>query len=360
MPELPALYTTAQPGSILWNAGRAMAFADLKDFNGGSFAVKARQSYGAALTRMRLIANDSKKLTQDGILAALLLIDKFELIYLSRRELLGPHKNALKHILYFRGEEHFQDRVHTEFWRAAQQRLQAQRITQRDDSEDEQLSWISKPNASLPDLHVCVDVEKMVVLCSAGRKLMQESDAVHEAKRASELLKKMREVVDSMQSWGPQVDDGWRPQRVDIYPAKEGESPATSRFTMSPMLQYSDPWLAYKWNFHAASQIVLRQSMVEIMEHSSNLQDVEEDSNAEEIAAMEEATIQLATTIIGSCVPLLGFSKETSLHTRGKMAKRFFAVCALWVVQQARFTSTEQKETATEVLEWIDRTHRLG
>ena len=367
MRDLPALYSSAQPGTILWHAVRAIAFAGLRDHDSGSFAVKARESYGLALTRMRLLSDDGSKLVEDRILAALLLIDAFEKIHLSRQEPLGPHKDAIRHILALRGEEQFQSQKQFELWRAAQQRLQAQRIAQRDGPDDEQLEWISKLNVSLPDLHVCVDVEKMVVLCSAARKVVQdgggkEIQSAEGAMRAKELLETMREIVASMDEWSRQVDAVWLPRRTDADPAMVRKSHQDTKpsFRRSQTLEYSDPWLAYKWNFHNASQIVLRQSMVEVMEYLSNHRHGQAQAQyQEEIAASRTTAKSLANTIIESCIPLLGFSKDSQAYPRGKMVRRFFALCAISVVQQARFASPEQKQTAKEVLDWIERSHRL-
>lgn len=188
--------------------------------------------------------------------------------------------------------------------------------------------------------------------------------------RAEELLRTMRDVVVSMETWAAQLAAQWRPRR-DETPSTQEEEAARGRqstitftppFAHLPALHYSDPWLAYKWNFHAASQIVLRQSMVELMEHlsPSPRPDAERDVYAEEKAGLREATRKLAGSIIESCIPLLGFSSQGAAYPRGKMARRFFAICAMWVVQRAKLASEEQRRTAGDVLEWLDRAHRLG
>ena len=42
MYDLPALCSTAQPGTVLWHAVRAIAFAGLKNYDNGAFSAKAR------------------------------------------------------------------------------------------------------------------------------------------------------------------------------------------------------------------------------------------------------------------------------------------------------------------------------
>ena len=78
--NLPVLYQDAQPGSVLWHAVRAVAFADMRHiWDGGVyFSTEARRSYGAALTGIRAHAANENELTTDQVLAALLLVDSFE------------------------------------------------------------------------------------------------------------------------------------------------------------------------------------------------------------------------------------------------------------------------------------------
>lgn len=81
MYNLPALYSSAAPDSVLWLAVRAIAFADMRNEsvqNGIPFYIKARQSYGAALSGIRTIIQDQRAVANDNALAAILLIDGFE------------------------------------------------------------------------------------------------------------------------------------------------------------------------------------------------------------------------------------------------------------------------------------------
>lgn len=78
---LPPLYHTASSDSILHCAVRAVAFADMPKGSRdetSSFHAKAHRSYGSALARMRELASDEESLVDDHVLAALLLIDNFE------------------------------------------------------------------------------------------------------------------------------------------------------------------------------------------------------------------------------------------------------------------------------------------
>lgn len=79
--HLPVLYYQSDSECILWHAVRAMAFADVKNdrtAEGVPFHIKARNRYGTALSRIRNAVQEESKLSDDRTLAALLLIDSFE------------------------------------------------------------------------------------------------------------------------------------------------------------------------------------------------------------------------------------------------------------------------------------------
>jgi hypothetical protein len=84
MNDLPMLYLSAPPESILWLAVRAVAFADMRNQSAGNvpFNIKARQYYGAALNRTRMVVHDQQNLANDRILSAILLIDNFEVLWI--------------------------------------------------------------------------------------------------------------------------------------------------------------------------------------------------------------------------------------------------------------------------------------
>lgn len=82
MSDLPFLYSKSSQNSMLWFAVRAVAFADMYRHSIGnySFSNKALQHYGAALNRLRTLTQEKEWLSDDSVLAALLLIDNFEVL----------------------------------------------------------------------------------------------------------------------------------------------------------------------------------------------------------------------------------------------------------------------------------------
>ena len=82
MHTLQSLYLSVPPESVLWLAVRAMAFADIRQCStfGNEYHIKARRHYGKALTCMRECVDDSREALDDPVLAAVLLIDDFEVL----------------------------------------------------------------------------------------------------------------------------------------------------------------------------------------------------------------------------------------------------------------------------------------
>jgi hypothetical protein len=74
----------------------------------------------------------------------------------------------------------------------------------------------------------------------------------------------------------------------------------------------------------------------------------------------------LSAAIIRSFPMLLGFTQRHEqtggprVLQQGKMAGRLFSLFSMWVVQRAQFTSAQHKQTASEVIAWINSRHGLG
>ncbi len=125
---------------------------------------------------------------------------------------------------------------------------------------------------------------------------------------------------------------------------------------------------AYIWNFYAASQIVLRESLVDMIEYAAVLQERSElgEQGMQIIQKQREWVDVLSGVIIASVPQLLGFTYQDDQGRRpqqaqqGRMAGRLFALFSMWVVQRAKFTSPQHKQTAAEVVSWINSPTRAG
>lgn len=372
MHELPTLYLSAPPDSILRHAVRALAYADMKGVRCGDspFHIKARTAYGAALTRMRGIANDKQELVNDRTLAALLLIDDFELMYLARNIFLGPHSDAVKHVLRTRGEEQLFNRSAFAVARRAHHRLLSRQILLSERPDPEQIAWLGKLNVNRPDIHINADVLRMNILISEAKELMQRP---LKTDKATLLAQRMQTLVSQIESWllESSLMEVWKPKAID--PQQVVRPRDVSPFSEDPMshficpriLAYHDIWLAYMWNFHAASQIVLRETFVRVLKYIAAQQGQElSPGSINRIEDERKAVESLSRTIVRSIPPLLGFKyapqREPYSIPHGKMAGRFFSLFSMWVLERSEFTLPEHKQIASSVTKWIHMHHGLG
>jgi transposase len=124
---------------------------------------------------------------------------------------------------------------------------------------------------------------------------------------------------------------------------------------------------AYIWNFYAASQIVLRESLVDVIEYIATIRSEgdPDDDGATIIRKQREWVDVLSAAILKSFPQLLGFAYRHErpgrprLAQQGRMAGRLFALFSMWVVQRAKYTSAQHKQIASEVISWINSRHEL-
>ena len=375
MYDLHHLYQTAPNGSLLTLVVKAMAFADLKSelsTEDANFQIKARQSYGAALQRLRAMANEEQKLTNEHVLAAILLLDNFESVYLARVKPLGPHRDAIKHILYTDREE-YPTESQFSLWCVAHQRLQVRQLLARDPPDPEQVTWVDRLNTRRPDLHIAADMLHMNTMSAELKNFIRAAQETLEVPeytilQAQQLASSTQDLITTVETWSRAVAEQWKPKQLDadqevLSPIRRSSLPIP-HFPCPKLLNYHDLWLAYMWNLHAAAQIVLRESLIELIDyieaHSEQAPDLEGMTQIHQDQAF--AVEQLSSAIVRSLPQLTGFKhRHESNYTphRGKMTGRLFALCSLRVVQQANWTSEVHKKTADEIVEWMRMRHGL-
>ncbi|KAF2106441.1 hypothetical protein BDV96DRAFT_617327 [Lophiotrema nucula] len=375
MDDLPRLYYSTEADSVLWSSVRAVAYADI---GGGSFQVKARQQYGTALNQMRVIANDQQQIASDTTLYATLLMDDFELMYLGRNDPLGPHRDAIKHILRNRGDGQLYTPTRFSLWRLIHYRLQFWQMLSRDEPIMEQQAWLSKLNLERPELRICAEVLKMHVLNAAAKQLAQTSDRI-EAIRANQ-LDRVQQLIQDIQNHLV-VTESWTSEMAAVWKVHIDDRRSIGQFqtddigTIIPMpnfpyptfLSYDDLWLAYIWNFYSANLMILRESLVDMLSLANRMQGQGSPNidQTEGLRQQRDWIEQLSASILGSFPMLLGFTDGKTqpgwsrLPQQGKMAGRLFALFAMWAIQKAKFTSTQHKQTASEVIDWINSRHGL-
>lgn len=394
MDDLPDLFLGAARESILWYIVRATALADMKQQRGlddVSFARKALQYYGAALRKLRNVAEDEENLANDSVLAAVLLVDSFEVrytlahdarpltidvesMYLGRIEPLGPHTAAVKYILRARGDKQFQDISRFGLWRVAHERLQARQMFCGEEPDREQVGWVCRLDTAVINLHVSSDIHRINMLTSAASKLTlggrtPEVEMTKKVQHATALATDMLNLIISIENWTEATNENWKPELIDLDLSRSRKIQLSSaapvlEFRCPQMLSYRDIWQAYICNFHLAGQIVLREALIGVVNFRSALQAKGWSLADMELTASQYRAIEKLSSSIGRSMPqLLGFARK-DIHPphalpQGKIAGRYFCLFSMAVIQHARFTSHRHKEAAVQVIEWIQRSCRL-
>jgi len=297
-------------------------------------------------------------------------------MYLGRTEPLGPHRDAVRQILRTGGNEQLFDQSRFSLWLVAHNRLQALQVLLREEPEPEQMTWLNKLNIDSVPLHIFADIQRMTGLAAAAKKLTLGSEIIgdtpwEKVEQARKLAQAIQDFLTVLESWTTATNDAWRPKAIDpqadpqVWKMDDNSNLPTPQFVCPRLFNFHDIWLAYNWNSHAAGQIVLRESLIDIINYIAELEMQQPDPvDMERIQAEQDAVHRLSGTLIRSFPQLLGFvygdTREPYFLQQGKMAGRFFALFSMSVVQWARFTSPEHKQTASEVIQWIHSSHSLG
>jgi hypothetical protein len=390
--------------SVLWLAVRAVAYADMaRSTSSGwappdTFALKARRYYGAALARLRVMVTDPEFLRRDCTLAALLLIDNFEFVYLGRGDPIGPHSEALQHVLLARGDEQFFDKRHFRLWQVGAHRLIRKLMLTGQIPDNGILEWMGKLNTNLPDNRIWTDTLQMIALNAEIKAFIRSAAAAHgmtenletlESQQrlaaAQSLMHRTESLLEDTDTAVTQLAAEWKP--LESSPENIGPPPDEVEGGMqrSPIpdfpcpiyLRYADIWVAHVWNLHTAAQIFLRETLVDLLHHivllrahipASSLSEDDMVSSAADESRIESqaaAIERLSTAIVESYPPLLGWKYRSQgivpwAPPQGKMAGRLFSLSSMWIVKMARMTPEAHKRIAGEVIEWINSHHVLA
>lgn len=299
-------------------------------------------------------------------------------MYLGRNDPFSPHGEAIKHILRSRDDGQLYSPSRFSLWRLTHYRLQFWQTLFFEHPDAQQIAWVSKLNMEQPDLRICSYVLHMNILTALSKSLThtnENDETMRREKlgRINQLAKEMQELIAAIEQWMSEMSEPWRAKKHDSQnivvfgDVDEVHSYPIPRLQYSQILSYDDIWLAYIWNFHASSQIVLRESLVETIESASVLQGKDEldEDDKSVIQKQREQVDNLAATILESFPQLLGFtykykkSGQPQISLQGRMVGRLFALFSMWVVHKARFASSQQKQTASDVVAWINNRHGL-
>jgi hypothetical protein len=174
-------------------------------------------------------------------------------MYLARNNPLGPHNNAIKHILRSRGDLQLYNPTRFSLWRLTHYRLQFWQTLLREQPYPEQIAWVSKLNINRPDLSICAHVLHMNVLSAVAKTLTQtigNTEAMRLAKldQANQMAQEMQDLTVTLETFTSEMNKVWTPILDDpqhiAQPQDVGEPPnyPIPHFPYPQLVGYDDIW----------------------------------------------------------------------------------------------------------------------
>lgn len=165
------------------------------------------------------------------------------------------------------------------------------------------------------------------------------------------------------QTWQPRlVDTKMMTRRPREY--QHSHDNPLAHLYCAKLIAYPDVWLAFVWGFHAACQIIMRETFIALVEPQARTLGRETTLvQTSTIAREREMVERLAASIISAFPALMGFTngarEEYESYPQGLMAGRCLALFALEVIQKAKYPRFEHKDSAMAVIQWMSASYVL-
>ena len=370
MHHLPLLYDKSDSNSVLRLSVLALAYGESRDYG-----LKGLQNYGAAIARLQVVVKEPDSVDDDQLLAAILLIDAFETLHVSRNKPLGLHDKALQYVLQTRGIDQLYSTRRFCLFQAAMYRLYARQLLLGEDSGMWQQTLLVSLNQERPELRVMHDVSQIIDLRTRADGLTrhppQNVGAQVIMHQVSDLLQEGRSLISSIEEWTFTLDDRLKPKSIvsdrlillDQEPASIGQyAMGIHGFPCPRMLRHHDVTLAFLWSFYAAAQIILRAHIVQLLQLAASLSHNDAQQYIDRTQGERLAIDGLSASIIRSIPQLMGLDVDPSPHIPPRAGHlpasslgHFLGVFAMIVVKQTEGTSEIHKQSAESMLAWIHK-----
>lgn len=238
-----------------------------------------------------------------------------------------------------------------------------------------QMELLDLLDTDRPDIRICSDTMRMTAVCAAANKLIRRQNTptslVDLVKSTTEVADRLQALLAEIEQWTLTASQTWQPKLVDAHPLTR--RPREYQYSLdhplahlycAKLIAYPDVWLTFVWGFHAACQIIARETFIAVLEFQARIQGREPDQTQTDIMASERTIVErLAATIIGAFPALMGFvngaGEEADVHPQGLMAGRCLALFAMEVVHKAKYPRFEHKDTAVAVIRWMSASYGL-
>lgn len=297
-------------------------------------------------------------------------------VYLASEIPLGHHGEAIKYLLRLRGNEQLFSRSNFSLWSLANHRLQARQILRHEEPDAVQIELLDLLDTGRPDIRICADTMKMTALCAAANRMIERpqpapASLAKHAHSLSQIADQMQALITDIEDWTSRMSQAWQPKLVDARMMTRrpreyqySHDHPLAHLYCAKLIAYPDVWLAFLSGFHAACQIVLRETFIAVLELQVKVRGNESPRTHVDAIERERGCVEsLAAKIIGAFPALMGFTNgagdEGDCLPQGLMAGRCLALFALEVIHRAKYPRFEHKDSAAAVIRWMSASYVL-
>ncbi|KAF4975803.1 hypothetical protein FZEAL_7463 [Fusarium zealandicum] len=318
--HLPCLFSEVNVEgryALRW-AVQACAFADLsRDQSSGDLVGRALDCYGQALNALGQSLTEKGKPPDDHDLMTVVILDIFESLFMPDSSLSGSHTQGMAHILRLRGHEQFHDPRGWGLFRLAHHRLQKQQLAKQMSPLTESKDWLDALNDDLAANQLMETLDPDTLTCSQVLKLVDE----------------MCRLDQEVTLWRTKPEWAFR-----IVSRDEILSSGETNFQIPEIVQlHPDIWMAYEWNYHRTSRIILHQKLLACLRIVATLASSTEDLTSARTQESVNLVQTLADEVLSTVPQALGdIDRLGRLRTDESKPVRWQAVGAyllLWPIK---------------------------
>ena len=133
---------------------------------------------------------------------------------------LGPHSEAIRHVLRSRGDGQLYHPTGFSLWRLTHYRLQAWQTLFHEQPDAQQIAWVSKLNMERPDLRICSHVLHMNILSAAAKAMLMtavdtEETRIAKLNQAGLMVREMQNLTLTIERFMSEMKGAWKAKADD-------------------------------------------------------------------------------------------------------------------------------------------------
>ena len=357
------LYHADKSHLLLTHAVRALAFGNQRgapDDEGKPFSQRARACYGAALTHLRLLISSAalEQLACEDVIAAILLIDNWELLYSTRTDIRGCHAGALSYILTLYDQSPPKTEAHFSWWLALSYRSLLHYVLERKKPTQHHLDILRQLDPALPWARMMLDTWEIGILCAEAGHLLarwQEDEMRADAPTARSLVTRINTFVMSANRWhqGAEHTPGLRDTHY-WYPCSLFERPVATDYSQTCTPDGSsqcrssihEPWVAAMCTSYWACILILQDCLIEFLESCQSYGLVTPSEPRVAPIQGEYTRVRRLTATVFQTIPSVISRPANSSSGQGVALHRLFALFPLSVIASIPSASPAHRDLA--------------